>query len=240
MNAVPKQLSAKAVPSQKTMNIGAVLERLQPEFPDLTVSRIRYYETEGLISPRRTDSRYRRFTEADIERVRYILVNQRDNYLPLKVIKEQLDAMDDGTVTAIMGASGSSHALISPQDFKSGEAVRLTDADVAQRAGVDREFVSSLVAEKIISPDTTGLFTADDAVIASTAQALAQFGLDVRHVKQLKHAADRQSALISQVATRRAAKHKEDAALHAEDLSMQLSSLVVSLHAAFVKNGLRD
>ncbi|MET0315537.1 MAG: MerR family transcriptional regulator, partial [Rhodococcus fascians] len=78
------------------MSIGSVLDRLRPDFPDVTISKIRFLEAEGLISPERTPSGYRRFSVADCERLRYVLTAQRDQYLPLKVIKEQLEAIDSG------------------------------------------------------------------------------------------------------------------------------------------------
>lgn len=106
VNPVPK------TPKKKTMSIGVVLENLQQQFPDVTVSKIRFLESEKLIAPSRTASGYRRFTEDDVERLRYILTQQRDNYTPLKVIREQLDAMDSGQVTAIVGA-GKTSTLVS-------------------------------------------------------------------------------------------------------------------------------
>ncbi len=78
------------------MSIGAVLARLRDDFPDITISKIRFLESEGLVTPERAPSGYRRFSEADCERLRFVLTAQRDRYLPLKVIKEQLDAIDKG------------------------------------------------------------------------------------------------------------------------------------------------
>lgn len=81
------------------MSIGSVLDLLRPDFPDITISKIRFLESEGLISPERTPSGYRRFHVADVERLRFVLTAQRDQYLPLKVIKEQLEAIDSGAAT---------------------------------------------------------------------------------------------------------------------------------------------
>src|SRR6476620_5033940 len=85
--------------SQPGMSIGSVLDRLRPDFPDVTISKIRFLESEGLISPQRTPSGYRRFSIEDCERLRYVLTAQRDQYLPQKVIKEQLEAIDSGAAT---------------------------------------------------------------------------------------------------------------------------------------------
>ena len=99
------------------MSIGVVIKCLSEEFPDVTVSKIRFLESEGLITPERTQSGYRRFTEDDVERLRYILITQRDNYLPLKVIREQLEAMDSGKVTAVMTGQNAADPLIAPEQF---------------------------------------------------------------------------------------------------------------------------
>ena len=99
------------------MSIGVVLKRINEEFPDVTVSKIRFLESEGLVSPSRTSSGYRRYTEDDVERLRYILITQRDHYLPLKVIREQLEAIDAGEVTSIMSTS-SSTPVVSPENFR--------------------------------------------------------------------------------------------------------------------------
>src|SRR3954469_21962943 len=88
------------------MSIGAVLESLRPDFPDVTISKIRFLEAEGLVTPQRSGSGYRRFTAYDCARLRFILTAQRDHYLPLKVIKAQLDAQPDGALPDTGSAYG--------------------------------------------------------------------------------------------------------------------------------------
>ena len=139
--AAVRRTSPKAKKA-KTMSIGVVLETLNQQFPDVTVSKIRFLESEGLISPQRTASGYRRFTQEDVDRLRYILTTQRDNYTPLKVIREQLEAMDSGQVTAIVSA-GHAETLLSPQQFKAPVVTRLTDVEVATQAGSSEDDVAS-------------------------------------------------------------------------------------------------
>lgn len=221
------------------MSIGVVLEQLRGEFPDVTVSKIRFLESEGLVSPKRTSSGYRRFTDSDVERLRYILVTQRDNYLPLKVIRQQLEAMDSGGVTAILsGAKGS--PMISPDNFRAPAVTRLTDTDVADQAEATTTEVSELIQASIITPDGAGYFTADDVQVVRTALALKEFGFDIRHLRSLRNAATRQAGLIGQVATPVAMSKGEDAKQRAEELSQQMTALVVSLHASLVKTSLRE
>ena len=132
------------------MSIGVVIKCLSEEFPDVTVSKIRFLESEGLITPERTQSGYRRFTEDDVERLRYILITQRDNYLPLKVIREQLEAMDSGKVTAVMTGQNAADPLIAPEQFAAPAATRLTDEDVAAQAECDSDVVAQCIDAGLI------------------------------------------------------------------------------------------
>ncbi|MDO5670591.1 MAG: MerR family transcriptional regulator [Corynebacterium sp.] len=232
MSAVRKSAPGAVPRTPRTLSIGKVLEALRGEFPDVTVSKIRFLESEGLISPQRTASGYRRFTADDVERLRYILVTQRDNYLPLKVIREQLEAMDSGAVSIV-----EPEPIVSPETFRAPAATRLSDTDVASQAGVEVALVSELIDAALIRPDSAGYFTADDVRLVTTAQALKDFGFDVRHLKSLRNTAQRQADLIGQVAgpvARRKGRQK------GEDMGQQMTALVVSLHAGLLKSALRD
>ncbi len=230
---------AKAAKAPKTMSIGVVLERLRAEFPDVTVSKIRFLESEGLITPQRTASGYRRFTEEDVERLRYILVTQRDNYLPLKVIREQLEAMDSGQVTAIL-TGADAEPMISPENFRAPSVTRLTADDVAAQAQAPQERVDEYVKAGILTPDSSGMFNADDVRTVTTAVALSEFGFDTRHLKTMRTAAARQADMIGQVTEPVAKSGKVTAKQKAEEIGQQMSALVVSLHASLVKNELRQ
>ncbi|MGP6173282.1 transcriptional regulator FtsR [Corynebacterium sp. A21] len=221
------------------MSIGVVLERLREEFPDVTVSKIRFLESEGLITPKRTASGYRRFTDSDVERLRYILVTQRDNYLPLKVIREQLEAIDSGAVTALL-SGGRTMPMISPENFQGPLATRLTDTDVAEQVGCEIGDITELTEANIIHPDSAGYFTADDVQVVGTALSLKDFGFDVRHLRSLRNTATRQAGMIAQVASPVAKSKGEGARQRAEELSQQMTALVVSLHASLVKTSLRE
>lgn len=220
------------------MSIGVVLERLREEFPDVSLSKIRFLESEGLITPQRTASGYRRFTDEDVERLRYILVTQRDNYLPLKVIREQLEAMDSGQVTAIMNGADA-EPMVSADNFRAPADTKLSDEDVAEQANTDQATVAQLIKAGLISPDRAGYFTADDVSVVTTALALGDFGVDIRHLKTLRTTADRQVDLIAQVAEPIAKSGKDTAHQLAEETGQQMSALIVSLHASLVKNELR-
>ena len=235
MSAIPQPTG----PDPKPINIGEVLKLLTPEFPDITLSKIRYLESEGLVSPQRTSSGYRKYTNADVERLRYVLTIQQETYMPLKEIKKQLDAMDSRSVIPITKAA-TAQTIISPEKFRKPAITRLSDVEVAKKAGVELQFVIDLANVGIIGPDQSGFFTADDIQVVSTANALSEFGIDARHLKSVKNAASRQADLISQVVTPLVRSNKDGAREQAEEMSRQMSARVVSLHAILVKNELRN
>ena len=235
MSAIPQPTG----PDPKPINIGEVLKLLTPEFPDITLSKIRYLESEGLVSPQRTSSGYRKYTNADVERLRYVLTTQKKTYMPLKQIKKQLDAMDSCSVIPITKAA-TAQTIISPEEFRKPAITRLSDVEIAEKAGVELQFVIDLANVGIIGPDQSGFFTADDIQVVSTASALSEFGIDARHLKSVKNAASRQADLISQVVTPLVRSNKDGAREQAEEMSRQMSALVVSLHAILVKNELRN
>ena len=235
VRSAKKGTSAKA----KTMSIGVVLETLSQEFADITVSKIRFLESEGLIEPQRTPSGYRRFTQDDVARLRYILATQRDKYTPLKVIREQLQAMDSGQVTAIVGGSAAT-PLVTPDQFRAPAVTRLTDIDVAKQAQVTESEVASLIKIGLISPDKSGFFTADDVDVVANAMALKAFGFDDQQLKSLRNSARRQADVIGKVASPVANSKSDNARQRAEELSQQMTAIVVSLHANLVKTDLRN
>lgn len=233
------------------MSIGAVIDRLRPDFPDITISKIRFLEAEGLISPERSASGYRRFSVEDTERLRFVLTAQRDQYLPLKVIKEQLDQLDAGA-----GAAGSPIRRLQPagsrgpelvgagaEDFRSdGRAnreVRMSRADLISRAGVDERFLAELVRAGLIAPGQAGYFAPDCLQIVAAAKAMSSFGLEVRHLRGFKLAADREVGLIAQIAGPIALSRDTNARGRAEEITRELAALSVSLHAALVRSTMR-
>lgn len=220
------------------MSIGVVLERVREEFPEVTVSKIRFLESEGLLTPQRTASGYRRFTEADVERLRYILVTQRDNYTPLKVIREQLEAMDSGQVTALLSA-GEADPMISPEIFRRPAMTRLSDSDIAEQASCTVGDIAEFTEAGLMAPDGSGFYTADDVRVATTALALKEFGFDAHQFKRLRTTAERQADLIAQVTQPVAMSGADTAQQRAEEVGQQITALVVSLHAGLVKNALQ-
>ncbi|NLU84979.1 MerR family transcriptional regulator [Rhodococcus sp. HNM0569] len=230
------------------MSIGSVLDRLRSEFPDVTISKIRFLEAEGLISPERTPSGYRRFSVADIERLRYVLTAQRDQYLPLKVIKEQLEAIDRGaaTVGARNDAPRRPRILsvapgdVSPEDFRVDREIRVSREDLIARAGVDEKFLAELVRAGLVVPGAAGFFDEESVTLARTAKAMSEFGLEVRHLRAFKLAADREASLVSQIAGPVAKGRDAGARDRAEEMVRELAALSLTLHTSLVKKAVRD
>ncbi len=225
------------------MSIGTVLDQLRPDFPDITISKIRFLESEGLISPERTPSGYRRFSVADVERLRFVLTAQRDQYLPLKVIKEQLEAIDSGV--AVLGSTEPARTprrlgVVQPDEFRVVADVRVSRADLLERSGIDEAFLAEILRAGLIVPGSAGFFDPDDVTLAATAKAITEFGLEVRHLRAFKLAADREAGLVAQIAAPVAKGRDAGARDRAEEMVRELAALSLTLHACLVKSAVRS
>jgi DNA-binding transcriptional MerR regulator len=237
------------------MSIGAVLDLLRPDFPDVTISKIRFLEAEGLVTPQRSASGYRRFTAYDCARLRFILTAQRDHYLPLKVIKAQLDAQPDGELPSIGSpyvvprlVTENENAPGPASDTGVGHRVRLTRDDVLTQAGGDTkatdELLGALLKAGVITPifkSASAVFFDEHAVvILQCARALADYGVEPRHLRAFRSAADRQSDLIAQIAGPLVKTDKAGARDRADDLAREVANLAITLHTSLIKSAVRD
>ncbi|BBY42535.1 transcriptional regulator FtsR [Mycolicibacterium celeriflavum] len=240
-------MTAPDTPALTGMSIGAVLDLLRPDFPDVTISKIRFLEAEGLVTPQRSASGYRRFTAYDCARLRFILTAQRDQYLPLKVIKAQLDAQPDGELPQSGSAYGVPRLVPVAADGDAGAVsavaptqVRLSREDLLARSGVGDELLSSLVKAGIITTGPGGFFDEHSVVIAQCARALADYGVEARHLRAFRSAADRQSDLIAQIAGPIVKANKAGARDRADDLAREVAALAITLHTSLIKSAVRD
>ncbi|MCV7298779.1 MerR family transcriptional regulator [Mycobacterium barrassiae] len=245
-------MSQPDTPALTGMSIGAVLDLLRPDFPDVTISKIRFLEAEGLVTPERTASGYRRFTAYDCARLRFILTAQRDQYLPLKVIKAQLDAQPDGELPQSGSAYGIPRlvpvtgALTDAADAAGGQGgvaptqVRLSREDLRTRSGVDDELITALVKAGVIKTGPGGFFDEHSVLIAQCARALAEYGVEPRHLRAFRSAADRQSDLIAQIAGPVVKADKAGARDRADDLAREVAALAITLHTSLIKSAVRD
>jgi DNA-binding transcriptional MerR regulator len=232
---------------EAALSIGAVLASLRAEFPDVTISKIRFLESEGLIAPRRTASGYRQFSAADVTRLRFVLAAQRDQYLPLKVIKEQLDAIDRGlqspTVTALnprpVAPTAPSDGMPSAGDFATGGEIRMTREELLADAGITPAVLAELEQHGLVRPGAAGFYDHDAVLVARTVRALTEFGLEPRHLRSFRAAADREVGLLAQIVAPVARQRDPDARERADEVVRELAALTVRLHALLVKSGLR-
>lgn len=229
------------------MSIGAVLDLLRPDFPDVTISKIRFLESEGLVTPRRSPSGYRRFTAYDSARLRFILTAQRDQYLPLKVIKAQLDSQPDGAlpgreslypVPRLVGVDDQRRPAA--ETATSPVPVRLSREDLRERSGVGEDLLAALRKAGIITAGPGGFFDEHSVLIAQCAAALAEYGVEPRHLRAFRSAADRQSDLIAQIAGPVGKAGTTGARDRADELAREVAALAISLHTSLIKSAVRN
>lgn len=158
-------------PQRGGLSIGAVLSQLRPEFPEVTISKIRFLEAEGLVRPARTASGYRQFSAADVERLRFVLSAQRDRYLPLKVIREQLDAaqLDSTAVSRV---------------------------DLLAQTGISAEQLSQLERDGLLRAGPGGRFTTEDITALRTIRTMTGLGVEREHLRAVRAAADHEVVLL--------------------------------------------
>jgi DNA-binding transcriptional MerR regulator len=230
------------------MSIGEVLGQLRGEFPDVTISKIRFLETEGLVDPQRTPSGYRKFSRDDVARLRYVLSAQRDNYLPLRVIKAHLEAIDRGMTPPSGGADSPAvpRALVEvgdlpgPEDFlPEASELRLSREELLDAAGIDPEQLAAIEGYGLLEPRTGGYYDGDALVVAKTIAAMSRYGLEPRHLRAFRTAADREVGLVEQVVAPLVRQRNPESRGRADEVARELASLSVRLHATLVRSGLR-
>jgi DNA-binding transcriptional MerR regulator len=239
---------SSTAPFRAYMSIGEVLAQLRTDFPDVTISKIRFLEQEGLVEPERTQSGYRKFGPRDVERLRYVLSAQRDQYLPLRVIKEHLAAIDRGLEPPSVpgGAPRVPRALVAAEGYPDGRAfatdpgeVRLSRAELLGAAGTDEGRMRDLEAYGMVARRAgSGHYDGDALLVAKTVGELAAYGLEPRHLRSFKTAADREIGLIEQVIVPLLRQRNPESRARAENVVREMAALSVRLHAALVKAGL--
>jgi DNA-binding transcriptional MerR regulator len=222
----------------RPLTVGALVHELAAEFPDITISKVRFLEAEGLVTPARTASGYRQFTTRDVERLRYVLRAQRDLFWPLKVIKDALEGLDRG-LTPSGGADGRPRppapapdpTVPTATELASRRDLRLTAAELAGAAGLEPTVVADLTSSGLLRPASDGLYGEPDLQVCHAAAGLAAYGIEARHLRPFRTSADREVGLVEQaVGPRRGADGKRQAA--------DVAHLCLTLHAALVRGGL--
>ncbi|MEY2231951.1 MULTISPECIES: MerR family transcriptional regulator [Streptomyces] len=235
-----------AGPAGRLVSIGTVLTTLRDEFPEVTISKIRFLEAEGLVEPRRTPSGYRKFSTEDVERLARILRLQRDHYLPLKVIREQLDALARGEQIRIPAptahgdsADPSGPAAVYGEVGRERPTVaRVGRAELLAAAGVDEVQLVEWESYGLLAEGADGGFDAEAVTVARLVADLGRFGLEPRHLRAMKAAADREAGLVEQVVAPLRRHRNPQTRAHAEATLKELAGLSVRLHEALVQTAL--
>jgi DNA-binding transcriptional MerR regulator len=222
-----------AQPAQAYLGIGEVLAQLHAEFPDIRVSKIRFLESEGLIAPARSPSGYRRFSPADVERLRYILTVQRDQYLPLRVIKERL--APGQSATAQPPARG--QAASGPGGQQAGAL--LSRRELLEAAGIDDDQLAELEAYGLVRR-AGRQYGQDGLQVAMTVAALAAYGVEARHLRAVRAAVEREISLIEQVVAPTLRQRNPEARQAAARTARQIAALLLPLHRALIEAALAE
>lgn len=227
------------------IGIGALIALLEEDFPDVTISKVRYLEAEGLINPSRTASGYRKFSRADVERLRFVLAAQRDRFWPLKVIRERLDALDrglsvdDGGSVTPPTSHPPEHVRLDPRSARS-RPLRLTAMELQQAADIDTATFRELISYGLL-PKSSEYYDDTDLEVARASGALVAAGIDVRHLRPFKSAAEREVGLADHVLGQQALRGRAAGAeeLDDETVTRRVVEDCLDLHMALVRRGLQ-
>ena len=232
------------------LSIGEVLSLLQQEFPDVTISKIRFHESQGLLDPERTPSGYRKFYEPDVARLRWILRQQRENFLPLKVIKGRLDDVGDDEVPSPLAPTPEiavGAAVLGDDETNSLDAgmtsVSMTLDEVATAARLPRDVVVDLEKFGLLAGKSVGaskLYDDDALLVAQVAAAFLRHGIEPRHLRMYKVAADREAGFLEQIVTPVLKQRNPAARRQAIETINELSGLGQSLRSALLRDSLRS
>ncbi|MGH2828988.1 MAG: transcriptional regulator FtsR [Actinomycetota bacterium] len=238
-------------PGRPFMSIGEVLDALKGDFPDATVSKIRFLESAGLIEPERTPAGYRKFYQKDLDRLAFVLRLQRDSYLPLKVIRERLSEYDAGMAGPAGDGAAATPARAPRPEVEPEEdlaertaPVSLSEMELAHAAGLEPPHVKALHEFGVICEHGSNgggpLFDADDLAVARIAREFIDYGIEPRHLKMFRQFADREAALLQQVVAPMLRHRSQDARKQASQSLTDLARLTRKLRHAFLRQNLRS
>lgn len=219
-------------------SIGQVLAILKAEFTDVSISKIRFLESEGLVAPERAPSGYRKYADFDINRLRYILSMQRDHYLPLKVIKEHLDMMDRGLEPPSVEPPPPPAALdplpTRPVMREAGapakKPIKMNRRQLVEASGISEATLIELERQQLIQPRRGGGYYGREALtVAVATRKLQAYGFDTRHLRAIRQAAEREAGLVEQ-AIQPYLRRRDGASAAAQEVTQW----VVHVHAALM------
>ncbi len=216
--------------SQVLLSIGQVLSRLTPEFPDLTPSKLRFLEERGLVHPARTESGYRKFSQQDVDRLRLVLSMQRDRYLPLGVIKGYLADIDAGLTPLLPGSRDVTGSSMLP----SGR--RLTRDELIREAGATPMLLQDAVSASVIVP--TESFGEDVLAVLKALVELQRCGIEPRHLRGFRAAAERELGLIETALIPVARRKDASSRARAAELAVEIAGQLEVVRSSLIRSAL--
>jgi DNA-binding transcriptional MerR regulator len=228
------------VPPRNYQSIGEVLVSVKTEFPDITISKIRFLESEGLIDPERTPSGYRKFYDKDVDRLRSILRMQRDEYLPLKVIKERLlqqESPDGDGATAPVGVPEVEEELAEPPT-----GLQMSLEEMSAATGIERDRILELESFGLVcshGPDVATYYDGDDYIVLSILKDFFRFGVEPRHLTMYKHFEEREAAFFESIVLPQLRQRNPDARRTATNSLTELAKASRKLKQALLRTNLR-
>lgn len=219
------------MPEQGALSIGEVINLLKDDFPEISVSKVRFLEDQGLIHPFRSSSGYRQFFHEDVKRLRFILQQQRDHFLPLKVIKSRLTDWERGEEVDAVDQDAGERYL----DYDEQSVSRL---DLLKRSALTSEQLDELISHGLIHPAESSMFSSDALAIAVEAKSLVDRGLEARHLRTLRIAAEREMDLLRQLGSGLLRNPKAQA--DAKELLSTAAKSFEVIHLRLLRQELRD
>ncbi|GIU99734.1 MAG: MerR family transcriptional regulator [Actinomycetota bacterium] len=230
------------MPTRNYRSIGEVLLTIKTEFPDITISKIRFLESEGLIQPERTPSGYRKFYDKDVERLRQILRMQRDEYLPLKVIKERLRRQEEGDGQVEEAPTEETTPEPTEDLAEPPTGLQMSLEEMAAATGVDRDRIRELESFGLIcshGPESARYYDGDDYIVLSIVKDLFRYGVEPRHLTMYKHFAEREAAFFETIVMPQLRQRNPDARRAASATLTELAKASRKLKAALLRTNLR-
>ncbi|HEY7401167.1 MAG TPA: MerR family transcriptional regulator [Actinomycetota bacterium] len=224
-------------------SIGEVLVSVKTEFPDITISKIRFLEAEGLIEPERTPSGYRKFYVQDVDKLKSILRMQRDEYLPLKVIKERLLQGEDGEDEAIAGVDGNGSASPVEELADAPTGLQMSIEEMSAATGIERDRIRELESYGIVcshGPESARYYDGDDYIVLSIVKDFFRYGVEPRHLTMYKHFTEREATFFETIIAPTLRQKNPDARRAASEALAELATTSRKFKQALLRTNLRD
>ena len=227
MSANAARRSASESSRPQLLSIGQVLAKLTPEFSDLSPSKLRFLEDRELVSPGRTPAGYRTYSSSDVDRLRFVLTVQRDHYLPLRVIKQYLDELDEGKSPVLP------HAGPLTGSVKVIDSQRLTKQELLDQTGALASVLEGAITAGLIEPKR--IYSEHDAVVLKSIVDASKFGLEPRHLRGMRLAVDREVGLVSQAVSASRSASKKMSKDEFRDKGRELSDILSTLRQVLTR-----